>query len=149
MRLIRPWLYVGKLTETQNPGWLWARGIGAMLQLAGAVPQPGIESLYVDVEDGESLPPDALQQGMDFVRAQHALGKIVLIACGAGISRSATFAIAALKEIEDLPLLDAWRLVKANHPDALPHPALWESLCHYYDEDIPLTAFLAAIRAGG
>jgi protein-tyrosine phosphatase len=85
---------------------------------------------------------------MDFVRVHYAQNKVILIACGAGISRSATFAIAALRQMENLPLLEAWRIVKTAHPEAMPHPALWESLCNYYGEDIPVTAFLAALHMG-
>jgi protein-tyrosine phosphatase len=77
---------------------------------------------------------------VDFVRAEKRHGHIVLIACGAGISRSATFAVAALKEEEGLSLLDAYRVVKSGHPGAMPHFALWESLCGYYQEDVPFRA---------
>ena len=68
-------------------------------------------------------------------RQEHA----ILIACGAGQSRSVAFAIAVLKETEDLPLLAAWQEVKQRHPEALPHTALWDSLCRYYDEPIPFS----------
>ena len=75
--------------------------------------------------------------GVEFVRLEKALGRNVLIACGMGISRSATFAIAALMEEEGLGLLDAFGEVRARHPEALPHPALWQSLCDHYGEDVP------------
>jgi len=139
---IRPWLYVGKFSETQDDVMLRRREIGAMLQLADSVKQPGIPSLYVPVEDGEPLPVDLLRMGVEFVRLEKALGRNVLIACGAGISRSATFTIAALKEEESLGLLEAFRQVRAKHPGAMPHPALWESLCDYYGEDVPYMRLL-------
>lgn len=139
---IRPWLYVGKFSETQDDVMLRRRGIGAMLQLADSVRQPGIPSLYVPVEDGEPLPQDMLRMGVEFVRLEKALGRNVLIACGAGISRSATFTIAALKEEEALSLLDAFQQVRARHPEAMPHPALWKSLCEYYGEDVPYAKLL-------
>jgi protein-tyrosine phosphatase len=140
---IRTWLYVGKFSETQDDVLLRRREIGAMLQLADSVKQPGIPSLYVPVEDGEPLPPDVLRMGVEFVRLEKALGRNVLIACGAGISRSGTFTIAALKEEEGLGLLEAFREVRARHPGALPHPVLWKSLCEYYAEDVPYSALLA------
>ena len=140
---IRPWLYVGKFSETQDDVLLRRREIGAMLQLADSVKQPGIPSLYVPVEDGEPLPSDVLRMGVEFVRLEKALGRNVLIACGAGISRSATFTIAALKEEEGLGLLEAFREVRARHPGAMPHPVLWKSLCEYYGEDVPYSALLA------
>ena len=70
----------------------------------------------------------------------------MLVACGAGISRSSTYAIASLKEIEDLGLLQAFHEVRALHTEALPHPELWKSLCAYYEEDVP---FLTLLRESG
>jgi predicted protein tyrosine phosphatase len=113
-----------------------------MLQLAAPVPQPDIESLYIAVEDGVALPPDKLRQGVAFIRAQKAAERAVLVACGAGISRSVTFGLAALKEEEGLTLLDAYRAIHAVHPDALPHKALWDSLCQYYSENSDYFALL-------
>jgi protein-tyrosine phosphatase len=133
---IRPWLYIGKYRDTLNQHLLSAYNIGAMLQLADLVEQPGITSLYLPVDDGVPLPDDLLRQGVDFVLGEKSRGRIVLIACGAGISRSAAFAVAVLKEVEGLGLLDAFRVVKGRHPLAMPHPAIWESLCAYYQEDV-------------
>lgn len=140
---IRPWLYIGRFQETHDDGLLQRRGIGAMLQLADNVNHPGIPSLYLPIEDGEPLPADMLRMGVEFVRLEKALGRKVLIACVAGISRSSAFAIAALKEEERLCLLDAFRQVRAMHPSALPHPAIWRSLCEYYVEAAPYADLLA------
>jgi protein-tyrosine phosphatase len=134
MHKIRPWLYIGKYRETADINTLIAYRISAMLQLADKVEQIGVASLYIPVEDGEPLPANQLRQGVDFVRAQKAAGKTVLVACGAGISRSVTYSIAALKEEENLSLPQAYQQILEHHPDALPHPALWESLRAYYNE---------------
>jgi len=134
MRRIRPWLYIGKYRETADLATLAAYRINAMLQLAERVVQPGIESLYVAVEDGELLPVEKLRQGVEFVRAQKADGKTVLVACSAGISRSVAFTMAVLKEEEGMSLMDAIRDIQSSHPDALPHDKLVYSLCQYYGE---------------
>src|SRR5690606_2686285 len=107
-----------------------------MLHLAAPVQHQGIETLYLAVDDAVPLPPTVLQQGVAFVRDQKANGKVVLVACGAGISRSSTFALAALKEEENLDLVTAYKDLLIHHRDALPHPSLWESLCAYYSETI-------------
>jgi protein-tyrosine phosphatase len=146
MNAIRPWLYVGKYRETLNANLLSAKKIGAMLQLAEAVKHPNIASLYLPVEDGVPLPSHLLRQGIDFVLSEKHRGCTVLIACGAGISRSVTFAIAALKETEDLSLLEAVQSVSRRHPESLPHPALWESLCAYYHEEVSVHSMLKALR---
>ena len=118
MNKIRPWLYIGKYRDTLNTHLLSAYNIKAMLQLAELVEYPNITSLYLPVDDGVPLPDALLRQG------------------GAGISRSTAFAIAALKETEGMTLLEALRLVKRYHPIAMPHPAIWDSLCAYYGEDV-------------
>ena len=137
MNRIRPWLYIGKYRETRNLSLLSRVKIDAALQLAELVEQPGIETLYLAVDDGVALSTELLQQGIAFIIANKDQGKRVLVSCGAGISRSTSFALAALKEVEELDLLEALQEVKRRHPDAMPHPALWQSLCEYYDEDIP------------
>ena len=142
MNPIRPWLFIGKYRETKNLSLLQSTGIDAMLQLAEWVEQPGIASLYLPVQDGEPLPFHLLRRGLAFITTHHAEQHRVLVACGAGISRSAAFATAAIKEIESLGILDALRAVKHAHPQAMPHMALWESLCTYYQENVPFEGTL-------
>ncbi len=136
MNQIRPWLYIGKYRETREYGYLTAHNIKAMLLLAELVEHPGITSLYLAVEDGEPLPHEMLAKGVDFVKAKKAVGQTILVACGAGISRSASFAAAALKEIESLSLREAIHIIKQAHPNSLPRFHLWQSLCDYYNEAI-------------
>jgi protein-tyrosine phosphatase len=131
---IRDWLFVGKYRDTIDKDLLDAYGIDAMLQLAEAVQQPDITSLYLPVEDGQPLPLQLLRQGINFIVEQKERGQLVLVACGAGQSRSVIYAVAALREVEGLHLLEALRAVKEQHSEAMPHPALWESLCEYYHE---------------
>lgn len=142
---IRPWLYVGKFRETLDYNLLYRTYIGAMLQLAESVQHPGISSLYIPIEDGQSLSFDDLRRGIEFVRSEKARSNNVLIACGAGLSRGVSFAIAAIKEEENLSLLDAFLQIQAQHPQARPHLELWKSLCDYYSEDVPYKSILRLI----
>lgn len=136
MNKIRPWLYIGRYDETRNSDLLAAHNIGAMLQLAGPDRRPDFTSLHLPVSDGLPLPEDRLRKGVEFVIEQMERGQTVLVVCAAGISRSASFCTAALKEAEDLSLLEALQVVRQKHPPARPHPALWNSLCAYYGEDV-------------
>lgn len=68
------------------------------------------------------------------------------MACGAGISRSSTFALAFLMEEENLTLLDAYREVYKNHPQAEPHPELIKSLYAYHDETIEMIEAFSVLR---
>lgn len=138
MHVIRPWLVVGSYAHTTNRTMLDLYRIGAMLQLAARVRQANILTMYLPIEDGQPLEAAALERGIAFIRQQKAAGHIVLSACGAGISRSVTFAMGALIEEEDLPLFDSYREIIALHPEALPHPELIRSLAAYYGEDLSL-----------
>jgi protein-tyrosine phosphatase len=137
MQQIRPWLYIGKYSETLSAPLLERNHIRAMLQLAERVEQAGIETLYLPVNDGMPVRMETLANGVAFVRAEYAQGNRVLVACGAGISRATTFAIAALKEEENLKLADAFSEIIKQHPNGMPHPVLWQSLCKFYGEDVP------------
>lgn len=143
---VRPWLLVGKLAETLNTEILAQNQVSAMLQLAEAVPQKGIASLYVPVMDGEKLKPEKLQCGVAFVREQKALGNVVLVACGLGVSRAATFATAVLKEEEGLTLREAFAAVAAARMEARPHPELWRALCDIYGETVSYPEMLKLCR---
>ncbi len=147
MNTIRPWLSIGNYRDTRNRALLEANRIGAILQLAERVDHPQIITCYLPTEDGCVLSPTLLRQGVDFVLEQQQRGQHVLVACGAGISRSASFATAALKEVEDISLLAAVKSVKQHHADTLPHMTLWASLCSYYQEEIPFFTMLSAISA--
>jgi protein-tyrosine phosphatase len=147
MYRIRRWLYVGKYSETLNLDLLRAREIGAVLQVAEAVTYPDRSSLYLPVEDGQPLPSNLLAKGLAYIEAEKAAGHSVLVACGAGISRSVTFAIAALRAQENLPLVEAFRQIRRVHPEALPHPALWRSLCAYYGQAISFDEYWAIVQS--
>ena len=137
MNSVRPWLFVGKFRDTLNPNYLKANNIEAMLQFAELVEYPGILACHLAVEDGVPLTPVDFQRGLNFILEQHQQDKKVLIACGAGISRSVIFTIAALRETEGTALLGAYQEIVNAHIEALPHPVLWKSLCAFYQEDIP------------
>jgi protein-tyrosine phosphatase len=115
MNQIRLWLYIGKYSDTTNLSLLEFHQIGAMLQLAELVEHPGIISLYLNVDDGVSLPEPLLKEGIEFVKAQKGQGWKIMVSCGAGISRSTTFAIAVLKEIEQISLSESYREIFRFH----------------------------------
>ena len=146
MYQVRPWLFIGKYSETLNHDLLERNKIRAVLELAEPVDYEDITTLYLPVDDGAALRPGVLPNGVAFVRSEYALGNRVLIACGAGISRSVSFAIAALKEEENLGLVDAFHEIAKVHPEGMPHPELWQSLCAYYGEEISFLEMWRQIR---
>jgi protein-tyrosine phosphatase len=84
------------------------------------------------VQDGLPLSYKVLERGITFICDQKAAGKKVLVACGAGISRSVVFAWGALMQAEKLDFFDAYREILEVHPDAQPHLMLCVSLAEYF-----------------
>jgi protein-tyrosine phosphatase len=140
---IRPWLFIGKYRDTLDKYNLDIKSIKAMLQLAEKVEQAGIDSLYLPVEDLAPVQIEHIRKGVEFIKEHHTNDHRILIACGAGINRSTAFCMIALKEIEGMGLMDAYKEIKQRHPDSLPHEPIWNSLCNYYNENIP---YLDVIR---
>lgn len=136
MNEIRPWLYLGDYNDTQNKNLLDFKSITSVLQLAGSVRLPGINLLYVPVKNLAPISAENFKEGVGFVLAEKEKGSKILVACAAGVNRSATFCVAALKEAEGLSLLEAFREVKRNRYQAMPQEFAWESLCRYYQEDV-------------
>jgi protein-tyrosine phosphatase len=141
---IRPWLYIGRYSDTHDKEHLDFNSIQAMLQLAAPVHHAGITSLYLPVKDMSPISDHFFKDGVDFVRGEKEKGRKILVACAAGINRSTAFCIASLKEIEGLSLLDAFKEIKKNHSHSMPQEMVWESLCNYYNEE---TSYIDLLRA--
>lgn len=135
MHRIRDWLYTGGIAATENTDGLKVHQITAMLQLHHAVEQPGIASRFIYIEDARKIPKHQLEQGIDFIQQQHAADGVILVACGAGVSRSVTLATAALVVVEGLALVEAFTVVRAGNPRAMPDQTQWQSLAQYFDDD--------------
>lgn len=137
MHKIRDWLYIANFPEASSAKTVASHNIDAMLQLFEEFDNPDVETLYVEAIDGYPLSADRIKRGVDFVKQKHAEGKTVLVTCGAGVSRSVTFSIASLKEIEGLSLQEAYADIHSKHNDAMPDQIHWQSLTEYYDVDAP------------
>jgi hypothetical protein len=142
---IRPWLYIGKYSDTLQLGYLRSKSIQAMLQFAEPVEQPDIVSLYLPVKDLAPVSSMHIRRGVDFIREHKQKGNRVLVACGAGMNRSSMFSAASLAEEEGLSLFEAFKEVKKHHPESMPHEPVWGSFCKYYNET---TAYLDVMRLG-
>jgi protein-tyrosine phosphatase len=132
---IRDWLCISDYPIASSPEIVKASGIGAMLQLFKEFEMDGVETHFASVSDGLSITSAMIQEGIEFVRNQHAQGRKLLVTCGAGISRSVTFSIIALKEIEGLSMAEAYRAIREIHPQALPDHVHWQSVADFYGED--------------
>lgn len=146
MHRINSWLSIGRWRDTCNLQLLRVSAIEAMLQLAAPVAHPHIPHLFLPIIDGQPIPPVYLDQASAFIRHHFAAKQHILIACGAGISRSAAFGILALRECLNLSLIESYRVLITQHPDAAPHPALVQSLCDHYPDDMRFSELWQAIH---
>ena len=146
MDAVRSWLSIGNYRDTLSRTYLQSQQIKALLTFAEPVEHPGIICRYLAVEDGVPLSAQVVETGLAFIHDQYCNNHHVLVSCGAGISRSAAFVIAALKQTEQIGLLEAARVVARARSSILPHHALWKSLCDYYHEDVPYLTLLRALQ---
>jgi protein-tyrosine phosphatase len=136
MHQIRDWLYVASYRETQDPAKLKERNIGAVLHLQQLVEQEGINTLYIPIQEGIPLTKNQIATGLNYIREHHEQGKAIVVACGAGISRSVIFAVGALKMIEGLSLSKAFSDIRKVHERAMPDELHWQNMCNYFGEHI-------------
>ena len=132
-------IYISGWRATMFVDELRAAGITTVLKLFPDPPYfPEDFNVFENaLDDGALIPPAILEHGVAFITEQVDAGARVLVMCGAGISRSATFVLAALYE-RGHDIREAFALLRDHHPEAAPHPALWKSLIAYYDLDITL-----------
>jgi atypical dual specificity phosphatase len=123
-------LYVGSVWAGMQPERLTEAGIGSVLKLtAGDLSElDSLNVLDLSFPDAQSIPLGYLRRGVDFIAAEQAAGRGVLVMCAAGISRSPTFVLAYLVEKKGYDLREAFRLLRVARSIAAPHPALWLSL---------------------
>lgn len=131
---VRDWLYISDYPTAKSAEAVKNAGIQAMLQLFEPIEMPDIEHEFIGVHDVGDVRPEQIEKGVAFIRRQHAKGHRLLIACGAGISRSVMFSIIALKEIEGLAMPDAYRAIRQVHTQAMPDHIHWKNVSDYYGE---------------
>ncbi len=136
MHKIRDWLYVASYRETQDLAQLKQQNVGAVLHLQQLVEHDGIATLYLPIQEGFPLTRTEITNGLNFIHNQHTQGHVVVVACGAGISRSVIFAIGALKMAENISLAKAFSDIRKVHERAMPDELHWQSMCQYFGEKI-------------
>lgn len=135
MYKIRDWLYISDYATAMSKTALTDAGIQGMLQLFQAIELDDIDTKFVPIGDGLPLLPLQIEKAIAFIHEQHNKKHRLLSTCGAGLSRSVTFAIIALKEIEGLSLADGYRAIYKHHPKAMPDYIHWKAIAIYYSEE--------------
>ncbi|MBX3066433.1 MAG: dual specificity protein phosphatase family protein [Anaerolineae bacterium] len=127
-------VYIGNHRATGYVAQLRRAGIKHILKLYSGEPQFPRDFIVLEnpIPDGQFVSRAVLNRGVDFVLKHTEVGHSVLVMCAAGISRSSTFVLAYMLEI-GYNIQDAYNILFAQHPEADPHPRLWESLIVHHD----------------
>lgn len=135
MQQLREWLYVGNYADLVSESLRKNEHIDAVLSLVEDITIDSKEILHIDIDDGVPISISDMSRGIEFLLNQYHEKQQILVVCGAGVSRSVSYCVMIIKEVEDKSLIEAYRSIKAIYPKALPHPELWKSLCEAYEEE--------------
>jgi histidinol-phosphate aminotransferase len=133
-------LWIGSADDGRDVEALRAAGITAVLNATSTSDgwdqgtKDEIPYLRLGQPDGQAIPDATLREALRFL--VHALvveHRTVLVHCGAGISRAATFCIFWLM-LAGLGWEEAERLVRAARPQIEPNPALKASVLAYFGQ---------------
>ncbi|XP_077399741.1 dual specificity protein phosphatase 16 [Vanacampus margaritifer] len=123
---ILPHLYLGCQRDVLNKEVMQRNAIVYVLNASNTCPKPDFipdsHFLRVPVNDGfcDKILP-WLDVSLDFIEEAKASDACVLVHCLAGISRSATIAIAYIMKRMDMSLDEAYRFVKEKRPSISPN----------------------------
>ncbi|XP_061570704.1 dual specificity protein phosphatase 16-like [Cololabis saira] len=123
---ILPHLYLGCQRDVLNKELMQQNDIVYVLNASNTCPKPDFvpdsHFLRVPVNDsfGEKILP-WLDRSVEFIEKAKASNARVLVHCLAGISRSATIAIAYIMKRMDMSLDEAYRFVKEKRPTISPN----------------------------
>ncbi|NWV86495.1 DUS16 phosphatase, partial [Dasyornis broadbenti] len=123
---ILPHLYLGCQRDVLNKELMQQNDIGYVLNASNTCPKPDFipESHFLRVPVNDSFCEKILpwlDNSVDFIEKAKASNGRVLVHCLAGISRSATIAIAYIMKRMDMSLDEAYRFVKEKRPTISPN----------------------------
>ncbi|KAG7456339.1 hypothetical protein MATL_G00251180 [Megalops atlanticus] len=123
---ILPHLYLGCQRDVLNKDLMQQNGIAYVLNASNTCPKPDFipESHFLRVPVNDSFCEKILpwlDKSVEFIERAKASNARVLVHCLAGISRSATIAIAYIMKRMDMSLDEAYRFVKEKRPTISPN----------------------------
>ncbi len=121
---ITPFLAQSGQFRTRQAAHLVSQGIGSVLDLReeeghdeATLARAGLHYLRLPVTDGDAPSLEQLTRAADWVLAETAQDRKVLVHCRLGVSRSTCLVFAVLLRM-GFPLADAYELVKRSRPSA-------------------------------
>ncbi|XP_054625385.1 dual specificity protein phosphatase 16 isoform X2 [Dunckerocampus dactyliophorus] len=123
---ILPHLYLGCQRDVLNQDVMQQNAIAYVLNASNTCPKPDFipESHFLRVPVNDSFCEKILpwlDRSVEFIEKAKASNSSVLVHCLAGISRSATIAIAYIMKRMDMSLDEAYRFVKEKRPTISPN----------------------------
>ncbi|KAK0090609.1 hypothetical protein PV325_010575 [Microctonus aethiopoides] len=124
--LVLPFLYIGNGKDAADLQLLRQLNITCVLNVTSQLPgyheKCGITYRQIPATDSEHQNlTQYFKEAFDFIEAARMRGTSILIHCQAGVSRSATIAIAYIMQHKRLLMADAYQLVKDARPIISPN----------------------------
>jgi len=135
-------LFLGSACSAQDPLWLQENQITHVINVADEVglneavlQGSGIVYRWLSIADHcEFDIRGQFDAAFEFILSAYQLGGRVLLHCAAGVSRSATIAIAFIMHYEKLQLREALLLVREKRPFVYPNRGFFVALFDYEEE---------------
>ncbi len=137
-------LFIGNADAAYEHRALAKQGVTGIVRLHEPPPEwpeTPFDILGYPIPDGHVIPSVVFDDCLDFISEHHQQGGRVAVVCRAGISRSAIIVLAQLINQGYSPQ-QAYHHLITRHPQAEPHPALWNSLIRYYNLPVDMVDVL-------
>ncbi|XP_018328637.1 dual specificity protein phosphatase 10 [Agrilus planipennis] len=123
---VLPFLYLGNSRDAADLSCLKDLGTTCVLNVTSQLPgyheKCGITYKQIPASDsGQQNLKQYFEEAFEFIEEARKKGTRVLVHCQAGVSRSATIAIAYIMKYKHLSMIEAYKLVKAVRPIISPN----------------------------
>ena len=128
---VHPGVWIGSYSSVLNES-LERHGIDVVVNMAiecdYTLRRPGTQLVKIGIDDGRLSNCGVFEKAADVIHDARQSGKVVLVHCAAGVSRSSTAVMAYLMLYEEFGWDDALEYLREGRHCVNPHPLLVRSL---------------------